>query len=710
MTYRAWTLKQFDRAALKDLTAAIAEQNTEELEMNAMDDEPWSEQKYAATLATQQKEVGLLAGILAARGITDPTEALTLLAGEEELSDPMLLTDMDKACARILEAIDKEQTIVVYGDYDVDGVTATALLYQHLKGMGASVKCMLPSREGDGYGLSKNAIQSIHDKGCQLIVTVDNGISALEEAEFAASLGVDLIVTDHHLPHDALPKAVAVVDPRRTDDHSPFKGLCGAGVAFKLCAALDGCPPEEMLDYCGDLAAVGTVADVMPLTGENRTLVKAGLKLLQQTDRPGISALLEEVGLEGKPITAENVSYAIAPRINAAGRMDNAVTALQLVLCEDEERAVELAHKLNEINVARQETEQEIVKAAQEQLDAEPAILEDRVILIWGRDWHPGVIGIVASRLVEKTGRPVIVVSVDEHGEGKGSGRSVQGFNLHECIASCEDILLRFGGHAMAAGLSVREENLPELRRRLNEWAARECAVLFTPPLECDLSIHLDRITVESVRRLEQLAPYGAENPTPVFVLEKAVIDGIFSVSEGKHCRLRLRQGNASIYAVWFGMPPEQLPYTMGDVVDAAVNLSVYESLRGAQLSGRILELHPAGFGNAAAEQTALVQALRRGTPLSAEQKTRIAPERSDIITVYRELQARRWHAEDLQPLFAKLGEENTGKILVAITALEQVGLIAVRERSGAKFWELVPAEGKKNLADAPILKCLEER
>ena len=710
MTYRAWTLKQFDRAALKDLTAAIAEQNTEELEMNAMDDEPWSEQKYAATLAAQQKEVGLLAGILAARGITDPTEALTLLAGEEELSDPMLLTDMDKACARILEAIDKEQTIVVYGDYDVDGVTATALLYQHLKGMGASVKCMLPSREGDGYGLSKNAIQSIHDKGCQLIVTVDNGISALEEAEFAASLGVDLIVTDHHLPHDALPKAVAVVDPRRADDHSPFKGLCGAGVAFKLCAALDGCPPEEMLDYCGDLAAVGTVADVMPLTGENRTLVKAGLKLLQQTDRPGISALLEEVGLEGKPITAENVSYAIAPRINAAGRMDNAVTALQLVLCEDEERAEELAHKLNEINVARQETEQEIVKAAQQQLDAEPAILEDRVILIWGRDWHPGVIGIVASRLVEKTGRPVIVVSVDEHGEGKGSGRSVQGFNLHECIASCEDILLRFGGHAMAAGLSVREENLPELRRRLNEWAARECAVLFTPPLECDLSIHLDRITVESVRRLEQLAPYGAENPTPVFVLEKAVIDGIFSVSEGKHCRLRLRQGNASIYAVWFGMPPEQLPYTMGDVVDAAVNLSVYESLRGAQLSGRILELHPAGFGNAAAEQTALVQALRRGTPLSAEQKARIAPERNDIITVYRELQARRWHAEDLQPLFAKLGEENTGKILVAITALEQVGLIAVRERSGAKFWELVPAEGKKNLADAPILKCLEER
>ena len=708
MTCRAWNVKSLDRAAVRELTHAIAEQNTEELEYNSPGGEPWSEAQYQRTLAAQQKESALLAGILAARGITDPTEALTLLAGEEELSDPLLLKDMDKACARILQAIDHEETIVVFGDYDVDGVTATALLYQHLKGMGANVKCMLPSREGDGYGLSKNAIQSIHEKGYPLIVTVDNGIAALDEADFAAELGVDLIITDHHLPHERLPRAVAVVDPRREDDTSPFKGLCGAGVAFKLCAALDGCPPEEMLEYCGDLAAVGTVADVMPLTGENRTLVKAGLRQLQQTDRPGFVALLDEVGLTGKTVTAENVSYAIAPRINAAGRMDSAVTALQLVLCEDEDRAAELAHRLTEINAARQETEQEIVKAAQELLDAEPGILEDRVILLWGRDWHPGVIGIVASRLVEKTGRPVIVVSVDEHGEGKGSGRSVQGFNLHACIASCTDLLLRFGGHAMAAGLSVREENLPQLRRRLNEWAARECPVLHAPPLECDLSIRLDRVTVESVAALEKLAPYGAENPTPVFLLEKAVVEGIYPVSEGKHSRVRLRQGSTSLYAVWFGIKPEQVPYATGDMVDAALNLSVYASARGLQLSGRIIELHPAGFGNAAAEQSALVQALRRGTPLTDEQKTRIAPARSDIIAVYRELQTRRWHAEDLQPLFAKLGEEQTGKTLVALTALEQVGLIAPVEQNGAKFWQLVPTAGKKNLADAPILQCLE--
>ena len=708
MTYRAWELKPLDRAALKELTQAIAEQAVEKLEQQAMEEEPWSDAKYSSVLSAQQKENALLAGILTARGITDPAEALTLLAGEEDLSDPFLLTDMQKACERIWQAIDNGETIVVFGDYDVDGVTATALLYQHLKGMGATVKCMLPSREGDGYGLSRNAIQSIHDKGYQLIVTVDNGISAVEEAEFAAELGIDLIITDHHLPPETLPKAVAVVDPRRLDDTSPFKGLCGAGVAFKLCAALDGCPPEEMLDYCGDLAAVGTVADVMPLTGENRTLVKSGLRQLQNTDRPGLEALLEEVGLAGRPITAENISYAIAPRINAAGRMDSAVTALQLVLCEDPDRAEELAHKLNEINIKRQETELEIFKAAQVLLEQQPERLEDRVMLLWGRDWHPGVIGIVASRLVERTGRPVIVVTVDEHGECKGSGRSVPGFNLHACIGSCADLLIRYGGHAMAAGLSVREENLPELRRRLNEWAARECPVLHTAPLECDLPIHLDRVTVDSVRRIDALAPFGAENPTPVFLLQSAVVDGVYPVSEGRHSRLRLRQGNASVYAVWFGMPSEQLPYTMGDVVDAALNLSVYESARGAQLSGRILDLHPAGLGTKLAEQAALVAALRRGTPLTAEQKTLITPDRSHIITVYRELQARRWHAEDLQPLCAKLGEENTGKTLVAVTALEQVGLIATVEKGGANYLELVPAQGKKNLADAPILKCLE--
>ena len=678
MNYRAWQLKNADTAGESALLAA----------------------GYGP----------LLARVLACRGIAQPQAAAALLEEEPPLSDPFLLKDMDKAVARIQQAIENGETIVIFGDYDVDGVSATAILYECLTNLGAQVRCKLPTREGGGYGLNRETLQKLADKGYKLIVTVDNGISAIEEADLAAELGIELVITDHHLPAQQLPKAVAVVDPKREDDTSPFKDLCGAGVAFKLCAALEGCEdPAELLEPFGELAALGTIADVMPLVGENRTLVKAGLRQLQQTDRPGFGALLEEVGLAGKPITAENISYAIAPRINAAGRMDNAVTALQLVLCEDPDRAEELAHKLNEINAHRQETEQQIFKAAEELLEQQPERLDDRIMLLWGRDWHPGVIGIVASRLVERTGRPVIVVTIDEHGEGKGSGRSVQGFNLHACIGSCADLLVRYGGHAMAAGLSVREENLPQLRRRLNEWAARECPVLHTPPLTCDVTIHLDRITVESVRHLDQLAPYGAENPTPVFLLQSAVVDGVYPVSEGRHSRLRLRQGNSCLYAVWFGMPAEQLPYALGDVVDAALNLSVYESARGAQLSGRIIDLHPAGLGAELARQAALVQALRRGTPLTEEQKKQIAPARTDIIAVYRELQSRRWHAEDLQPLCAKLGEEQTGKTLVAVAALEQVGLITAAEKGGAKFWELVPTAGKKNLADAPILKCLEE-
>ena len=711
MICRAWNLKPLDRQTAAGLAEAIAQEQADQLEMEASSmGEDWPEAKYRSVRTACQKEVGLLAGVLAARGITDPDEALILLAGEEPLSDPFLLKDIDKACARIQQAVEKGETIVIFGDYDVDGVTATALLYQHLKGMGAQVKCMLPSREGDGYGLSKNAIDSIYKKGYRLIVTVDNGISAVEEAAYAASLGIELIVTDHHLPPEVLPQAVAVVDPRREDDPSPFKALCGAGVAFKLCSALDGCPPEEMLEYCSDLAAVGTVADVMPLTGENRTLVKAGLRLLQQTDRPGLGALLQEVGLYGKPVTSENISYALAPRINAAGRMDSAVTALQLMLCEDEVRAEELAHKLNEINAARQEIEQKIAHAVEAQLEADPELLSDRVVLIWGRDWHQGVIGIVASRMVERCGRPVVVVSVDEQGEGRGSGRSVPGFNLHSCIAACSDLLIRFGGHAMAAGLSVEEKNLPELRRRMNEWAARTCPVLHTPPLECDLSVRLDRITVEGVRALDRLAPFGAANPTPVFLLEGAVVEGIYPVSEGKHCRLRLRQGNTCLYAAWFGMSPDRLPYEVGDTVDAALNLSVYDGARGPQLSGRIVDLHPAGLDPEAARQADLVEALRRGTPLSPEEKELLCPDRNEIAAVYRELRARPWHAEDLQPLVARLGASQAGKTLVALTALEQVGLVARTERGGARFLTLVPAQGKKDLSDAPILKCLEER
>ena len=706
---RPWQLRPLDREAVAGLQEAIAEERADQLEQEAAwNGEEWDDARHDAVYAAQFKEAALLAGLLAARGFTQPEEALSFLAGEDSLSDPYLLTDMDKAVARIRQAIASGETIVIYGDYDVDGVTATSLLYEQLKGLGGNVKCMLPSREGDGYGLSRRAIDRIHAKGYTLIVTVDNGISAVEEAAYAASLGIDLVVTDHHLPPSVLPAAVAVVDPKREGDASPFKELCGAGVAFKLCAALEDCMPEELLEFCSDLAAIGTVADVMPLTGENRTIVKAGLQALQRTQRPGLAALLQEAGLAGRPVTADNISFGLAPRLNAAGRMDSAAAALQLILCQDEGRAAEMARQLNETNALRQETEQKIEKAVEEMIAAEPDRADDRVMLLWGRHWHQGVIGIVASRLVEKYGRPVMVVSIADNGEAKGSGRSVPGFNLHGCITACEDLLIRFGGHAMAAGLLVREENLPALRRRMNEWAARECPVIHTPPLVCDLSLRLGKVTVEEVRALERMAPFGADNPAPVFLLENAVVEAVYPVSDGRHSRLRLHQGGAGLYAVWFGVSPEQVPYQPGDAVDAAVSLSVYEGQRGAQQSGRIIELHPAGFGPDAARQAALAEALARGADLSEEERQLLRPAREDVAALYRALKARRWHAGDLQPLCARMGQANTGRTLVALTALRQMGLVAEAGQDGARYLELVPVAGKKNLADAPILQHLE--
>ena len=676
MNYRAWQVKQPDEKAAARLAGAIG-----------------------APL--------LLARILTARGICDPAGALAFLQEDAPLGDPFALRDMDKAVQRIQRAVDEEEPIVIFGDYDVDGVTATALLYSHLRGMGTNVRCKLPSREEDGYGLTVPVVEALAEKGFKLLITVDNGITSVAEAARAAELGLDLVVTDHHLPLETLPAAAAVVDPARPDDESPFKALSGAGVAFKLCAALDGCAPEDLLDFAGDLAAIGTVADVMPLVGENRTIVRHGLAALQNSERPGLLALLEACGLSEKPVTAENISFALAPRINAAGRMDSAVTALQLLLCEDFEKAEQLTERLLAANTARQEAEQQIMAEAEAQLAADPARQDDPVILVWGEGFHPGVIGIVASRLVERYGRPAMVISV-QNGEGKGSGRSVPGFNLHSAIAACAPLLVRFGGHAQAAGLSVEEKNIPALQKALNEFAAREYPVPEAPPLELDVEVRLDQLTVGDVQGLGYLAPCGNGNPAPLFLLRDAVVEGVYPVSEGRHTRVRLRQGGGSLYAAYFGLAPAELPYAIGQHVDAALTLSVYEGKNGAQLSGRIKELRPAGLPAEAPAQAALFTAFERGAALTAGQKQLLLPDRGHIAALYRLIRQGGVFAGDLQPLFAQLGADRTGKTLAGLAALTQLGLIEISEAGGAKKFAPTPVAGKKDLFSAPILKALE--
>ena len=665
------------------------------------------EQKETARLLhTQAGLPPLMSRLLAARGVRSGAEAHEMLIENTPLSDPFRMKDMDKAAARILKAVDEGESILIFGDYDVDGVTATALLADHLRGMGADVKCMLPSREGEGYGLSEKAVRTAAEKGFSLIITVDNGISALAEADLAAQLGVDLVITDHHLPPEKLPRAVAVVDPMRSDDQSPCKSLCGAGVAYKLCAALDGCDPSELLEFCGDLAAIGTIADVMDLRGENRTLVRWGVHSLQNPDRPGLRALIQAAGLGEKEISAENVSYILAPRLNAAGRMGKASTALSLLLCEDYDRALALAEELCRSNQARQEEESRILTQVRRQLEEDPRRLQDRVLVVWGEDYHPGVIGIVASRLVEQYGRPALVLSVQGE-EARGSGRSVEGLNLHDALAGCSELLERYGGHAMAAGLTLRRENLEPLRQELNRWARQNCPVPTLAPLVLDLEVGLSELDMENVLALHALEPYGQGNPTPLFLARDLEVTGVYPAGE-KHSRLRLAQGGHSLYAALFGVRPEQLPYRAGDRVDAALTVDVFQGRSGPLLSGRLKALRPAGQSEEVARQAALFRALESQAPLSEEEKALLRPDRSDVAAVYREVRAGTVSAQDLQPLFARLGEGRTGKILAGLCALRQLHLVELPGSDQAPVYRAVRTTQKKDLASAPILHSLE--
>ena len=649
---------------------------------------------------------GLLCGVLAARGFDDPGKAAALLQEDAPLSDPMAMKDMEKLVQRVRRAVDDGEKIVVYGDYDVDGVTATALMMTYLESIGANVYFKLPSRKEEGYGLSVQAIEQLAARGVSLIITVDNGVSAAEEIAFAKEKGIDVVVTDHHLPPAALPPAAAVVDPLRPDDESPAKNLCGAGVAFKAICAIEGCGPEELLEEYGDLAAVGTVGDNMEMKGENRTLVRAGLASLAHTQRPGLAALIEKAGLADKRITEEQISFGLAPRLNAAGRMDEADLALGILLEEDEETAAELAEELERQNQLRQTAEREITEKLEAQLRADSSLASDRVLVLWGEGYHPGVIGIAASRMAEKYEKPVVVFTVDEQGEARGSGRSWGDFSLYQAIAACRPLLLRFGGHAMAAGLSVKKEDLPAFRREINLWAAENQPMPKTAALEIDLSVRLEKLTVEAVGSAQLLAPFGQGNPAPLYVAENVVIDGIYPLSEGRHCRLRLSQGGGSLYAVMFGVSPEQLAYRVGDRVDAALELSVYEGAAGARVSARIAELRPAGMPDEVICQAEWYAAYKNGLPLPEEQKKAICPGRRDVVELYREA-AQGLPAGDLRPAVCRMGAERAGRLLAAADILKELGHL-VEDAGNSGVLRQSPDKIKRPLEESRLLAGLE--
>ena len=533
------------------------------------------DKERAAAFAQTYGVPFFLAMLMNIRGLDDAAHLREFLGEGEPLSDPFLLKDMDKAAARITRAVDNMEKIAVYGDYDADGVTSTAMLYSYLETRGADVIFYIPQREGEGYGMNMGAVEYLKEQGVSLIVTVDNGISSVQEVARANELGIDVVVTDHHRPQEILPDAVAVVDAYRPDDTSPYKHFSGVGIAFKLLMALeDGAGDvEDLLEAYSDLAAIGTIGDIVPLTGENRTLIRAGLERLSQSDRPGVQALLENAGIAGKALTSTNVAFTLVPRINATGRMGAPERAVRLLISGYEEEAEVLSEEICADNEERRRVEAEIAEAAFADIEAK-GYMKDRVVVVDGENWHHGVIGIVASRVTERCGKPCMIISRGET-EAKGSGRSIEGFSLFEAICACGDLLIKFGGHPMAAGITLKPENIEAFRKRINQYAAEHFPQMPTQTVTLDCKLNPAALSVSMAQSLTQLEPFGNGNPQPVFGLFNMELSNVTPVGGGGHLRLTLEKNGAVITAMRFNTKPEELPYHIGDKIDLAVQLEL---------------------------------------------------------------------------------------------------------------------------------------
>lgn len=669
-----------------------------------------SEQLNMQQVDSLQQSLGissLLAKVLVTKGATDSVKAKELFLEESMLSDPYLIKDMDIAVDRINVAIENQEKIVIYGDYDVDGICATATLFTCLENMGADVYYKLPNREKDGYGLNADILRGLKNKGVDLVITVDNGIAALAEIEVANEIGLDVIVTDHHLPKGEIPKAFAVVDPLRKDDTSPCKTLCGAGVAFKLVCALEQADCMEMLDFYGDFVAVGTVADLMLLEGENRTIVKAGLSLLNEGSRQGFMSLIDVCGLTDKEITSESIAYAIAPRINAAGRMTDPTIALELLLSEDEEESMMLAQQLESENQKRQDIQNKMAEDITNGIQSDPDLVKDRVIVVWSENFHPGVVGIVASRLVETYAKPAIVLTRDSDGY-KGSGRSVPSFNLHYALEQTKDLLLRFGGHQLAAGLTLEEENLEKFRKAINEVANNAPALEKTESLKVDCIAQISEINVESVRQISCLAPFGNGNPNPLFMIENLQIAGIYPISDGKHLRLKLKNGNNFLQGVIFNLSLSEFAYNVGDYIDITANLSIYDGDMGSMVSIRIKEVRPTGLMDSAIDSYDVYKCYKNKANISTQQKAMLCPTRQDVACIYRYLSQGNICCEDIRPLFVKFNNMESGKIQVIIDILLELGLIETVMVNGKNCFRLIKVSHKRDLSTSSYMKELQ--
>ena len=648
----------------------------------------------------------LVAMVLASRGIGDDRQARAYLDCNAPLLDPFLMTDMDKAAGRVGLAMSRGEKIAVFGDYDVDGITATCLLTDFLRRHGADVVSYIPGRLEEGYGLNPIAIHQLHAEGVKLIVTVDCGITAVSEAELCKQLGIDLVITDHHECKQTLPAAVAVVDPHRCDGGYPHKNLSGVGVAFKLASALCG-SQETVLEEYADMVCLGTVADVMPLQGENRVFVARGLESLAHTKRPGIAALMAECGCAPETVSASSIGFMLAPRINAAGRMGQIDLAVELFLTDDPDKAAEAARGLCELNRKRQAVESEIYRQAVSML---PMGKPPEAIVLADESWHQGVVGIVASRIAEEYACPTFLICLDgEH--GKASSRSHGGFNLFASLSALSPLLESYGGHELAAGFTISRANIPEFRRQICALAAQ----YYTDDvprtvLDVDCAVSPELLTLHNVDSLQMLEPCGNGCPKPVLMMKNLTIDRISMVGGGRHMRLRLCSGHTYLNAIYFSANPQTVSIQPGDLVDVAFTPQVNEFRGTRTVQMNVIDIRPSCSAECLPD-AAPYRDMQRGNLTSGEAAA-LLPDRKMLALVWRYLDAANPVQESPMCLCRKIvrwsGQPlNLGQMLTCLDIFRDVGLLTVQRQHKYVSIRLTPGEGKADLSRSQTMQRL---
>ncbi len=627
-----------------------------------------------------------------------------IFANEYLLYSPFDLKDMDRAVERINAAIENGEKICVYGDYDTDGITATAIVYSYLDIMGADVCYYIPLRAEEGYGLNVDAIDSLKHDGVELIITVDNGISSVDEIDYAKSIGIDVVVTDHHKPQETLPNCIAV-DPHRKDCKSAFKDICGAAVAFKLVTALENGDYDSTADQYIELVAIATVADIVPLLSENRTFVKLGVQNLSFTDNIGLKALLEHSLSENSKIDATTLAFSVVPRINAAGRMGDAKRALRLLITDDINEAESLCLDICDDNIKRKKIETEIIEEIDNDIMSGKISVTDRVIVAYGENWHYGVLGIVASKLIEKYSKPAIVLNV-ENGEANGSGRSVEGFSLFDAIASQQHLLKKFGGHSNAAGVTIPQQNILDFIEGINEYAKENYPFMPLNTLEIDAEISPLEINLAALKELSLFAPFGKGNSEPVFAIKNLKIENIQGIGGGKHTRIYFSKDKVNFNAVCFGVTTGEIaPYSLSNV-DIAVKLSenVYNDI--VSVSIKIVDIRPTGIDDKLFfSEKQLFENLIRGEEITNKQANYIMPSYNEAGEVYRYISKKGVYNNSIDMLYIALNKSvNRAKLEAIVTAFCQCGLI---KKENGKY-SIVATDKKADLFNCQILSTIK--